>query len=80
MCRTPGRDVDPIEFWKDWTDEQLFSCTPVTVDIPEEDKPGQPVAPRRLRACGEQIKDGRELVKDGRTLCRACACGAYYRT
>jgi formylmethanofuran dehydrogenase subunit E len=75
-----GRDVDPIEFWNDWTDEQLFSCTPVTVDIPEEDKPGSPSRHAVCEACGEQIKDGRELVKEGRTLCRACACGAYYRT
>ena len=72
-----GRDVDPIEFWKDWTDEALFSCTPVTVDIPDEDRPGRPW-PAWCDSCGETVKDGREVVEDGRTLCRACAGDSYY--
>ena len=29
-----GREDDPLEFWNDWTDEQLFTCTPVTIDHP----------------------------------------------
>lgn len=75
-----GRDTDPVEYWKDWTDEALFSCTPVVVDIPQEDRPGSPVRHAVCDRCGEQINDGREVIQDGQTLCRACACGAYYRT
>jgi formylmethanofuran dehydrogenase subunit E len=75
-----GRGVDPIEFWKDWSDEALFSCTPVIVDIPDEDRPGRPSRSAVCARCGEKVSDGREIVEEGRTLCRACACGAYYRT
>jgi formylmethanofuran dehydrogenase subunit E len=73
------KKVDPLLFWKDWTDEQLFSCKPVGITIPGEDKPGWPIRRVVCELCGEQVQDAREVIKDGRTLCRACAGGAYYR-
>ena len=75
-----GRDEDPIEFWKDWTDEALFTCTPMSIDIPLEDLPGPPVRSVECERCGEDVKDGRDMLVDGETLCRACAGDAYYRT
>jgi formylmethanofuran dehydrogenase subunit E len=74
-----GPDTDPIEFWKDWTDEQLFTCTPVNLIVPEEDQPGRSVRRVVCAKCGEQVQDARDVVKDGETLCRACADGAYYQ-
>jgi len=74
-----GNDTDPIEFWRDWTDESLFSCTPVKVVVPEEDKPGRPIRTVVCARCGEKVQDAREVVKDGEALCRACARGAYYQ-
>jgi formylmethanofuran dehydrogenase subunit E len=75
-----GRDMNPLEYWKSWTDEQLFSVTPVQVSIPDEDKPGRPVRTVVCARCGERVQDAREVVREGETLCRACAEGAYYRT
>lgn len=75
-----GRDVDPIAFWEDWTDEALFTWVPVTIDIPLEDLPGPPVSSVECTCCGEDVKDGREVFVDGRALCRPCAGDAYYRT
>ena len=74
-----GHEVDPMEFWRDWTDDQLFSCVPVKVAVPEADKPGRPSRKALCDECGEQVQDGREVVRAGRTLCRACADGAYYQ-
>jgi formylmethanofuran dehydrogenase subunit E len=74
-----GRDTDPLELWKDWTDEQLFSCTPVKVTVPEEDKPGHSVRSVVCAECGEKVSDARDVVREGRTLCRACANGPYYQ-
>ena len=75
-----GHDEDPLEFWKDWTDEALFTWAPVTVDIPDTDLPGPPKRRVDCERCGESVKDGRDLAVDGETLCRACAGDAYYRT
>ncbi len=72
-------DVDPMVFWKDWTDEQLFTCTEVTLVVPEEDRPGKPIRRVVCAACGEQVQDAREVVEHEKTLCRACAHGAYYQ-
>jgi formylmethanofuran dehydrogenase subunit E len=74
-----GHDVDPIEFWKDWTDEALFTWVLVSIDIPIEDLPGPPVSSVDCAHCGESVKDRREVVVDGETLCRACAGDAYYQ-
>ncbi|MBN1630864.1 MAG: TraR/DksA C4-type zinc finger protein [Thermoleophilia bacterium] len=75
-----GNDTDPITFWRDWTDDRLFTVTPVEVIVPEEDRPGSPSRSAVCAGCGETTRDAREVVVGGRTLCRACAHGAYYHT
>jgi formylmethanofuran dehydrogenase subunit E len=73
-----GSDQDPITFWSAWSDEALFSCTPVTMVVPPEDRPGRPIRTVECESCGEKVQDGREVEVDGRKLCRACAHGPYY--
>lgn len=73
-----GRDQDQLTLWSDWTDDRLFSCTPVRVDVAPEDRPGRPLRTVECEECGEQVQDGREIECDGRLLCRACAGEAYY--
>jgi formylmethanofuran dehydrogenase subunit E len=75
-----GSDLDPIEFWKEWTDERLFSCVPVRMAIPEEDKPGFSTRTVKCARCCEKVQDARDVVRDGEILCRACALGPYYQT
>jgi len=59
-------------------DEEMFERQWVRVEIKPEDLPGFK-APRAVcAACGEGINFKREVVKDGRTLCRACAGERYY--
>jgi len=60
-------------------DDILFSREWVKVEVPPEDLPGFK-GPRVVCAqCGEGINFKREILKDGRTLCRACAGERYYR-
>jgi formylmethanofuran dehydrogenase subunit E len=59
-------------------DEELFDVYPVSVEIPEFDRPGHPLRRVDCVRCGEGINDGREVMRDDETLCRACASGAYY--
>ena len=59
-------------------DEVLFSKEWVRVEVQPEDLPGFK-GPRVVCAqCGEGINFKREIVREGRTLCRACAGEAYY--
>ena len=59
-------------------DNVLFSKEWVKVDIQPEDLPGFK-GPRVVCAqCGEGINFNRQVVRDGRTLCRACAGERYY--
>ena len=61
-----GPDEDPLEVWKDWTEEQLFTCAPVRVAIPLEDRPGRPLTTARCSVCREKIQDRREVELGGR--------------
>lgn len=59
-------------------DDDLFARQWVRVALPEEDMPGYR-APRVVCAqCGEGINFKREVQRDGRLLCRACAGERYY--
>ena len=60
------------------SDDVLFSREWVKVEILPEDLPGFK-GPRIVCAqCGEGINFKREVLKEGRTLCRACAGDRYY--
>jgi len=59
-------------------DDELFDTQWVRVAIGPEDLPGYK-APRVICAqCGEGINFKREVMRDGRALCRACAGERYY--
>ncbi|RMG72845.1 MAG: formylmethanofuran dehydrogenase [Nitrospirae bacterium] len=68
-----------LEAYKIMPDEELFYHQEVKVDIPPQDMPGRPLKRVRCDSCGEYVQDLRDLSIDGKTLCRACAEGGYYR-
>jgi formylmethanofuran dehydrogenase subunit E len=60
------------------SDDVLFTKEWVKVEIAPEELPGFK-GPRIVCAvCGEGINFRREIVQNGRTLCRGCAGGKYY--
>jgi formylmethanofuran dehydrogenase subunit E len=60
-------------------DMELFAFQKVRVKLDPEDMPGYK-GPRAICAeCGESINFGREVARNGRTLCRACAGNSYYK-
>lgn len=67
-----------LRAYKVLPDEDLFKIERVRVSLPAQDQPGRPVSRVRCDQCGEGINDRREIVKEGHTLCRACAGEAYY--
>jgi formylmethanofuran dehydrogenase subunit E len=59
-------------------DIDLFSHRWVRVAVGPRDLPGYKGPRVECAACGEGVNFGREVVRDGRTLCRACAGEAYW--
>lgn len=67
-----------LKAYKELPAEALFKIERVKISLPREDAPGPPIARVGCDECGEGINDRREVAQAGRTLCRACAHGAYY--
>jgi len=59
-------------------EEELFSITNVEVPLRPEDMPGKPLQISVCSVCGEQVMDKREIVRDGRILCKPCSEGTTY--
>ena len=68
-----------LEAYRVMPDEELFYHQWVRVQIPPEDMPGRPLSRLQCETCGEYVQDRREVRKNGRVQCRACAEGGYYR-
>ncbi len=67
-----------LEAYKIMPDEELFYHQEVKVKIPPEDLPGRPLRRVQCFVCGEYVQDMREVMRNGKTLCRACSDGGGY--
>ena len=65
--------------YKAMPDAELFNVQNVRVEIGKFDLPGHPLSRVQCAQCGEGINDGREFIREGKVLCRACAGSAYYQ-
>lgn len=68
-----------LEAYKVMPESDLFEATEVEVDLEPEDMPGRPAGRVKCQECGEYVQDKREILDEGKTLCRPCAHGGYYR-
>ncbi len=68
-----------LEAYKIMPDEELFRVQTVSVVIPEENLPGRPLKRVRCEQCSDWVQDSRDVLVDGKVLCRSCAHGPYYR-
>lgn len=59
-------------------DEELFTRQWVRVKLPPAEVPGYRGPRVVCAACGEGINFNREVIRDQRTLCRACAGESYF--
>ncbi len=64
--------------YREMADRDLFDVQWVKVELPEQEFPGYKGERIVCEQCGEGINFKREVRKDGRTLCRACAGESYY--
>lgn len=74
-----NKNQQQMRAYRELPDAELFSAQWVKVDVPPQDLPGYKAPRVTCDECGEAISFAREVVSGGRTLCRACAGGRYYR-
>jgi formylmethanofuran dehydrogenase subunit E len=73
-----SKNQQQMRAYREMCDQDLFEAQWVRVSIGPEDLPGYK-APRVICSqCGEGINFKREVVREGRPLCRACAGERYY--
>lgn len=68
-----------LEAYKRMPDSVLFRVQQVKVPLNEFDLPGPTRSKIPCTQCGQLVRDHREVVLDGITLCRPCAHGAYFK-
>ena len=59
--------------------DELFTAQWVRIDLPAEEMPGYKAERVVCANCGESIAFRREVLRDGKTLCLACAGESYYQ-
>lgn len=64
--------------YREMSDRDLFDVRWVRVDVNSEDLPGYKGQRVVCAECGEGINFRREVQREGKTLCRACAGERYY--
>jgi len=72
------RNRQQMAAYREMPDEELFDIQWVRVALGPEEFPGYKGTRVACAACGEGISFRREVVVEGRTLCRACAGERYY--
>ncbi len=73
-----NRNEQQMLAYRQMPDEELFESRWVRVAIGPEDLPGYKAARVVCEECGEGINFKREVMRNGRVLCRACAGERYY--
>jgi formylmethanofuran dehydrogenase subunit E len=66
--------------YREMPEDDLFTKQWVKVELPAEEFPGYKGERIVCAECGEGINFRREVLRDGRVLCRACAGEKYYET
>ena len=73
-----NKNQQQMQAYRVMNDAELFDIAWVRVSLPPEDLPGYKTPRAVCAQCGEAISFRREAVRNGRTLCRACAGESYY--
>jgi formylmethanofuran dehydrogenase subunit E len=72
------RNAQQMRAYRELPDAELFDIQWVRVRLGPEDMPGYKASRVVCADCGEGINFKREVMRDGKTLCRSCAGERYY--
>jgi len=73
-----NKNQQQMRAYREMPDEELFTAQWVKVDLPPEEFPGYKGERIVCDECGEGINFRREVHRDGKIYCRACAGEKYY--
>ena len=73
-----NKNQQQMRAYREMPDEELFDFQWVRVRLGPEEFPGYKGERVQCAECGEGINFKREVVRDGRVLCKACAGERYY--
>ena len=74
----PDKYQQQLRAYKRMPDSVLFKVQQVEVPLSEFDLPGPTRRKVSCSQCGQAVRDHREIVVDGASLCHPCAHGAYF--
>src|SRR5262245_7099409 len=72
------KNAQQMRAYREMPEEELFDVQWVRVRLGPEDMPGYKAGRVVCSECGEGINFKREVMRDGKMLCRACAGERYY--
>jgi len=72
------RNAQQMRAYREMPEDELFDVQWVRVRLGPEDMPGYKAARVVCADCGEGINFKREVTRDGKPICRACAGERYY--
>jgi formylmethanofuran dehydrogenase subunit E len=72
------KNLQQMTAYREMADEELFEARRVRVALAAEDLPGYKSKRVVCAECGEGVAFRREVMRDGRVWCRACAGERYY--
>src|SRR5437868_1048700 len=75
----PDKNRQQMLAYRELADNDLFDVQWVRVELRPEDFPGYKGERMLCSQCGEGINFERQLERDGKVLCRACAGESYYQ-
>jgi formylmethanofuran dehydrogenase subunit E len=73
------KNQQQMRAYREMREEDLFDCQWVKVELPPEEFPGYKGERVVCEKCGEGINFKREVRRQGKALCRACAGESYYQ-
>jgi formylmethanofuran dehydrogenase subunit E len=74
----PDKNRQQMQAYRTMPAQDLFEHQWVRVELGPEEFPGYKGERRTCAECGEGINFERHVLREGRTLCRACAGERYY--
>ena len=73
-----SKNQQQMRAYREMPDDELFATEWVKVELPPEEFPGYKGERIVCDGCGEGVNFRREVHRDGKVFCRACAGEKYY--